>query len=93
MATPRSFSSCEHRARAAPFILTRGGLRRQSGIPDWRDSDGNWKRTRPVTIQAFLGSEPAPSNSNREIPSVIRLTNSWQNATARLDARVFPEGA
>jgi NAD-dependent SIR2 family protein deacetylase len=39
------------------FILTGAGCSTNSGIPDYRDADGNWKRTQPVTYQAFMGEE------------------------------------
>src|ERR1700730_18055600 len=37
------------------FVLTGAGCSTNSGIPDYRDADGNWKRTQPVTYQAFMG--------------------------------------
>ncbi|MGM4966673.1 NAD-dependent protein deacetylase [Tardiphaga sp. 1201_B9_N1_1] len=39
------------------FVLTGAGCSTNSGIPDYRDTDGNWKRTQPVTFQAFMGEE------------------------------------
>ena len=39
------------------FVLTGAGVSTHSGIPDYRDADGNWKRAQPVTYQAFMGKE------------------------------------
>ncbi len=39
------------------FVLTGAGCSTNSGIPDYRDRHGNWKRTQPVTYQAFMGDE------------------------------------
>jgi NAD-dependent SIR2 family protein deacetylase len=37
------------------FVLTGAGCSTNSGIPDYRDADGRWKRAQPVTYQAFMG--------------------------------------
>lgn len=41
------------------FVLTGAGCSTNSGIPDYRDAEGRWKRAQPMTFQAFMGSHPA----------------------------------
>lgn len=38
------------------FVLTGAGCSTDSGIPDYRDASGGWKRSPPVSFQAFMGS-------------------------------------
>lgn len=39
------------------MILTGAGCSTDSGIPDYRDTDGSWKRKEPIRFQAFVGSD------------------------------------
>jgi NAD-dependent SIR2 family protein deacetylase len=39
------------------LVLSGAGISTDSGIPGYRDADGCWKRTPPVLLQDFLGSE------------------------------------
>jgi len=36
------------------FVLTGAGCSTDSGIPDYRDADGGWKRAQPVQFRAFM---------------------------------------
>jgi NAD-dependent SIR2 family protein deacetylase len=40
-------------------VLTGAGVSTPSGIPGYRDADGQWMRSPPMTHQAFVGSEAA----------------------------------
>ncbi|WP_118183695.1 NAD-dependent protein deacetylase [Paraburkholderia phosphatilytica] len=44
------------RAHPRLFVLTGAGISTDSGIPGYRDENGEWKRSPPITLQAFLGS-------------------------------------
>ena len=41
------------------FVLTGAGCSTDSGIPDYRDADGEWRRGRPIMLQDFLANERA----------------------------------
>jgi NAD-dependent SIR2 family protein deacetylase len=73
------------------FVLTGAGCSTNSGIPDYRDRNGDWKRLPPVTYQAFM-AEPA-TRQRYWARSLIgwrqfgrALPNDAHHALARLEA-------
>ena len=57
MTTQRALEEFLERHRRL-LVLTGAGCSTGSGIPDYRDERGEWKRARPVMLQDFLAHEP-----------------------------------
>ena len=72
------------------FVLTGAGCSTDSGIPDYRDHNGNWKNSQPVQYQDFLSHESVRkrywARSMTGWPRIhAALPNPAHHALARLE--------
>ncbi len=75
------------------LVLTGAGCSTDSGIPDYRDRDGQWKRTPPVTYQAFMGEEATRQRYwARSLLGWARFAQARPNATHRALAALEADG-
>jgi NAD-dependent SIR2 family protein deacetylase len=71
------------------FILTGAGCSVNSGIPDYRDADGAWKRRPPVTYQAFMAYEATRQRYwARSLLGWRRISRARPNGAHRALARL-----
>jgi NAD-dependent SIR2 family protein deacetylase len=75
------------------FVLTGAGCSTGSGIPDYRDAEGNWKRAQPVTFQAFMGADKTRRRYwARSLVGWRRIRRAQPNDAHRALARLETNG-
>jgi NAD-dependent SIR2 family protein deacetylase len=71
------------------FVLTGAGCSTESGIPDYRDAGGGWKRSAPVMFQAFVADAAVRRRYwARSLVGWRRLRDAQPNAAHRALARL-----
>jgi len=75
------------------FVLTGAGVSTDSGIADYRDANGEWKRSPPVSFQAFMGSAATRQRYwARSLVGWRRLRRARPNAAHGALARLERQG-
>ena len=55
--TPIEQLVCFFESHQSIFVITGAGISTESGIPDYRDENGDWKRRSPITHQQYIREE------------------------------------
>jgi len=75
------------------LVLTGAGCSTESGIPDYRDAEGDWKRAAPVMYQAFIGDAAIRQRYwARSLAGWRRLRAAQPNAAHRALAQLQQRG-
>jgi NAD-dependent SIR2 family protein deacetylase len=76
------------------FVLTGAGCSTDSGIPDYRDADGEWKRAQPVQYRAFMDEAATRKRYwARSLVGWMRFRRAQPNDTHRALAALEQQGS